>query len=666
MTSDTGVGRSASPTVGGRRVAWPWLVPLAAVGGTIAAVLISLAAVLPAEPELLDPAGPAVRIALPVVKAVFTLAAAATVGALVLAAFVIPPTERAHRLALDLGAGSAFVWTLASAVATVLTFLNLAGSFSPELLVPALAQFLTEVELGQVWLLTTMAASALTILCFVARSPSSVLLTAALAFAALAPLALQGHAAGAGGHIAASSALWLHSAGAAAWVGGLIVLAVAYGWRSGGALADVLRRYSTVALACFVVVAVSGTISAALRLTEVSQLLLTPYGLLLLAKIALLLALGTIGAVHRTRLIARISENPASRRPFWVLVGAEVILMGSATGVATVLARTPTPGPETIATTVAERLTGSPLPPRFGPTALVATWVFDPVWLVVAGFGVAVYLVGVARLRRRRVEWPLSRTTAWLAGMVLLAYVTGGAPGAYATYLFSAHMTVNVALALPLPLLLALGAPAALCIASVQAREDGSRGIREWTLLALESWPGRIATHPAVAALLLATSLVLFSFTRLFGWSVDDPVGHQWMVAHFLIVGFLLAQSILAVDPLPSPASRPMRLVVLAVLAAFSAFFAGVFLSLPTLLLPDWYGVLADEWGVDPLADQRLAGLIVLGGGVLTALLMAVVVVARRSEGDRRDAPIRADRADLVTASEPAGEERSPRANGTS
>ncbi len=61
----------------------------------------------------------------------------------------------------------------------------------------------------------------------------------------------------------------------------------------------------------------------------------------------------------------------------------------------------------------------------------------------------------------------------------------------------------------------------------------------------------RILTNPFVAAALFIGSLWVFYYTDLFRWSLYDHLGHQWMIAHFLITGYLFALSLIGIDPVP-------------------------------------------------------------------------------------------------------------------
>ena len=53
-------------------------------------------------------------------------------------------------------------------------------------------------------------------------------------------------------------------------------------------------------------------------------------------------------------------------------------------------------------------------------------WNFDLIWLLVCAFGIVFYLLGVRRLRKRGDSWPWYRTVLWVAGMLLLFWITNG------------------------------------------------------------------------------------------------------------------------------------------------------------------------------------------------------------------------------------------------
>jgi len=602
-----------------------------------------------AAPFPIQDPGPIARWGLPVAKLLVNLGAAGMIGSLVLAVWALAPSKKEFDVALDIAAASAAVMTVASAATGVLTFLVVTGETLDlgEAFGQKLGLFATSIELGQAWLTTTLVAAAVTVLCFAVRNHTALVFVAALAVFSLVPMAQQGHAAGAAGHNAAVADLGLHLVFAAAWLGGLLTIVLLRNQLEADRLPVVLARYSTVALISFIVVAISGYASAALRIGTWDQLA-TQYGVLVLAKVAALIALGLFGALQRRFLINRIARAEASAtRDFWFLVVIELAFMGLASGVAAALARTATPVTEevgSIARTPAQILTGVPLPPWPEWYRFFTEWNVDLIWLLLCGFGIFFYLAGVWRLRRRGDHWPVYRTVLWVAGLLVLAYITNGGVNVYEEYLFSAHMGAHMALTMAVPVLLVPGAPVTLAARSIHPRKDGSRGGREWILLGVHSRFASIIANPIVAAALFVGSLWVFYYSPLFRWTMTDHIGHEWMIAHFLITGYLFVQSLIGIDPVPYRLPYPFRLVLLLGTMAFHAFFGLAIMSGTGLLLSDWYGAMG--WGTDALADQQLGGGIAWSVGEIPTVALAITVAVQWARSDEKESRRRDRHAD--------------------
>ena len=363
---------------------------------------------------------------------------------------------------------------------------------------------------------------------------------------------------------------------------------------------------------------------------------MSSYGLLLIAKAAILLLLGAFGAWHRLRLIRSIESGTSS---FIRIVGIEVAIMGIALALATALARTAPPiNPKQFeALTPAQILTGDPLPPELTDLGWLTVWDIDIFWLTVSLLGIAVYLNGVRILHSRGDKWPVLRTLSWVAGMLVLLYVTNGAPNAYQEYLFSVHMVGHMMLSMMVPVLLVPGAPVTLLSRAQAPRTDGSKGLREWVLWAVHTPYAWFISQPVVAGLNFALSLVMFYYTPLFRWATEQHLGHQWMIVHFLITGYLFVQSLMGVDPQPHKPPFPVKLMLLIGTMAFHAFFGLGLMNEKTLLLADWFGSMGRTWGDDPLADQAVGGAFAWGVGELPTIIIALVVVYQWSQSDVRE-----------------------------
>ena len=618
------------------RVVGPALLLLVALVSVVAALQFGGGV---APEQIADP-GPVVRFGLPLGKLIVNLGAAGTIGALVLASFGMTRDKPEFSLALDIAAASAAVWAVASAATAFFSFMTiyLQPLSIDDRFGELLAQFLTQNELGQSWLYTMLIAAALTVLCFAVRNQTVVLFMAVGSVMGLIPMALQGHAGGTASHDAATSAIWLHIVFAAIWLGGLLTLIVSSRTLDTGRIVPLLARYSTLAIVSFVVVAASGYVSAEIRVGTLDNLL-TPYGILVLVKVAALGALGLFGLVQRRYLIGRMTTT-GSRKYFWWLVTAEIAFMGLASGVAAALARTATPQLEVAASastgaTPAEILTGAPLPPPVLFANLFTLWNFDLIWLLFCAFGVFFYLAGVWRLRKRGDSWPVLRTVLWVAGMALLFYITNGGVNEYEKYLFSSHMLAHMTLGMMVPVLLVPGAPVTLALRTIRKRDDGSRGPREWIMLATHSKYFDFLSRPVIAAGIFVASLWVFYYSPLFRWATTDHLGHQWMIIHFLLSGYLFVQSLIGIDPSPHKAPYPLRLLVLLATMAFHAFFGLSLMTGTGLLLADWYGSMG--WGLDALADQQAGGGIAWSVGEIPTVALAIAVAIMWSRSDERD-----------------------------
>ncbi|TDN91124.1 cytochrome c oxidase assembly protein [Microbacterium sp. BK668] len=591
-----------------------------------------------AAPLVIGDPGPLVRWGLPTVTLAVNLSAAGLVGALVTALFALRAGEREFDTALDLASISAAIFTLAAAATAFLTFLD---AFNPEVSAAPefgaqLGRFLVETEVGRTWLLTTVAGAALTVLAFAVRGWTATFFVALLALAALVPMGTQGHSGEEANHTAAVMALVLHIIGAAVWLGGLLLLVVVRPVVGPARIATAMSRYSSIALVAFVVVAIAGTVRAAIGIGEWSALA-SPYGALVLVKVAALLAIGVLGAWYRRRLIGGMGQDASTRR-FWSLIALELAFMGIASGAAVALARTPPPTTSALPAvrTPAEILTGAPLPAELTVERWFTVWDVDLLWAFAAGFGIFFYVAGVRRLHRRGDAWPAHRTILWVAGLLLLFWVTSGPVNAYQDYLFSVHMTGHMLLSMAIPVLLVAGAPVTLAARAIRKREDGTRGGREWILWAVHSPVARVLTNPFVAAGLFIGSLWAFYYTDLFRWTLYDHLGHEWMVAHFLLTGYLFALSLIGVDPVPYRLPYPGRLLLLIGVMAMHAFFGIAIMMQSGLMVSEWYGAMGRTWGATPLEDQYVGGGVAWSIGEIPTLILAITVAIQWSRSDDR------------------------------
>lgn len=624
-----------------RRITWV-TAPATLLATAFAAVLIALAVGGGADaPPFIDP-GVVVRYGIPFAGLLVDLSIAGTIGALVVACFALTPGEKAFERAVDVAAAAAGVWTVASGAMAFLLFqsVRISAPTLDDAYGQQLGTFLTEVSAGRAWLTTTLVAAAVTAICFAVRHVGVLAFVTLGTALGVVPIAQQGHAGATADHNIAVSSIWLHIVFAGVWVGGLLTVLLIRPLLDEKRLRVVLSRYSTVALVCFIVVAVSGFVSALIRVGSLDDLA-TGYGVIVIGKVTALIALGLFGAVQRRSVIARVRDAA----PVWfrVLVITEIAFMGIASGLAAALARTAPPVPEVPATaledpTPAEWLTGEPLPPELTAASYLTEWKLDPLWALFAAFFAFFYVAGVWRLKRRGDSWPWYRTLMWLVALATLVWVTNGAPAVYGDVLFSVHMLGHMVLAMVIPVLMVLAAPVTLAARAIERRDDGSRGAREWILWAVQSPYMGVLTNPIVASVIFAGSLWVFYYTDMFRWAVSDHVGHVWMVVHFLMSGYLFALVLVGVDPVKKRPPHAFRLLILLATMAFHAFFGLSIMENAGLMLADWYGAMGRTWGLTPYEDQQWGGGIAWSVGEIPTVMLAIIVAIQWGRTDAREA----------------------------
>lgn len=616
---------------------WLW----AALPAALLACLAGLAFSGAAAPTLIADAGALVRWGRPLVAVAWQLAAAATIGGLGLLLFVLRRPSAAWSTAARAVAVAGPVWAMLLVVDLFFGYANIAGrqiggnNFGDEL-----AFYLTEISSGRAALVAAILAALVAIVMVAVSGYRSALVAAVGALAVLVPIATTGHAAGAANHELGMTGLYLHLLFAALWLGGLAVLTLVAG-RLGPELSAVAGRYSSLALWCFVGVGVSGIANAWIRLGSPAGLG-TRYGVLLLVKIGCFLALGAIGYWHRQRTIPALAPVEGKSLPaaFWRLVAVEVVVMSAVMGVASALSdtRPPIPQEPQEGLSPAAELSQNPVPPAPTFARWFTEWRVDLLFGSVAVLMVVMYLLWVRRLRRRGDAWPLSRTITWVIGAAGFGYVTCGGPAIYGRLLFSAHMLQHMTLVMVLPILFALGAPVTLALRALPVRKDGSRGPREWLLLLVHSRWGHFFSHPVIAAVNFAGSMIVFYYTPLFELALTTHLGHIAMVVHFSLAGYLFVNVLIGVDPGPKRPAYPLRLVLLFATMAFHAFFGIAVITMNSLLAADYFGALGLPWGVDALADQESGGEITWGIGELPSLTIAVALAVGWIRSDRRTA----------------------------
>ena len=170
-------------------------------------------------------------------------------------------------------------------------------------------------------------------------------------------------------------------------------------------------------------------------------------------------------------------------------------------------------------------------------------------------------------------------------------------------YLFSAHMVQHLLFAFVAPPLLLVGTPPWLLRTLI------GRGFRMKVI--------RFLSRPIPALLLFNAAIAAMHWSAVVNLQVDSDVFHLGFHVVLITTGLLMWSVVVAPLPELRPLPEPARMfylflqsVVPTVPASFLTFSSGILYSS--------YAAAPRIWGIDAVADQRIAGLIMkLGGGLL-------------------------------------------------
>ncbi len=620
---------------------WPLAVlVVAAAGIALLGLALPGGGIPDPAPEGLPDPGRLTGVAIPVLGTLVQLCSVAVVGALLVAVLTMHRTGdeltgsgfRAVRGARWFAAawvvvGLAEVWfTVSDQLAVPPGQVDLGTALSYSFQIPQ-----GRTALAQVALVLIVAVASHWVL-----AVREALVVLGIAVAALVPPILTGHAASSGSHDMAVVALLFHVLPVVVWVGGVLAL-----WAHlripGGARLRATRRFSAIAAWCFGLVAVSGVVSALVRVDTLTELVTTGYGAGVIAKTVVLALLGVVAFRVRRWVAAATPDSGSAWRTFVSLTGIELVLMGAAIGFGAALSRTPPPVGEPY-TELAASLLGGPMPPA--PTLLGVLWSFraSGVGLAVVLLGAAAYTVGVVVLRRRGESWSLGRSVAWAVGLLTFGYATVGGLGVYSHVMFSAHMGAHMVLSMIAPIFLVLGAPVNLALRALPgADRPGGQGPRQLLAALLRTRYAAFLAHPAVAALIFVGSLYAVYYTPIFDALMTNHLGHGFMELHFLITGYLFYETLLGSAPVPRRLPHLGRLLLLLVVAPFHAFFSIGLMSMSRIVGEEYYRMLDRSFATDLAHDQYVGGSLSWAMGEVPIVIVALAMLVQWFRTDRRD-----------------------------
>jgi cytochrome c oxidase assembly factor CtaG len=257
------------------------------------------------------------------------------------------------------------------------------------------------------------------------------------------------------------------------------------------------------------------------------------------------------------------------------------------------------------------------------PHDVWSAWNLHPVLLAGLPLTAWAYWRGHASGPRRPIDtW---RARCFTAALVALGLALLSPLDALSGALASAHMVQHLLLLLVAAPLLALSAPSSAILrgSPLALRRASGRWRRR---LRLTHGNLGVLRHPAAVWLLSVGVIWFWHAAGPYDATLDNQPLHVLEHASFLVTAVLFWQVVVGVRG----AARVLG--GLGVLLVFAMAMQSVFLSvLLTFARTPWYSGYAQTtspWGLDPLTDQRLAGVImwIPAGGIYLVVALALLV----------------------------------------
>ena len=228
------------------------------------------------------------------------------------------------------------------------------------------------------------------------------------------------------------------------------------------------------------------------------------------------------------------------------------------------------------------------------PDLTLGSWSFEPTSLLLIALAAGLY--GGALVRQRTfepIEW--WRPLCFASGLAVI-FIALSSPldlGAD-EYLLSLHMVQHALLGTIAPPLLILG-------------------VTPWMARTLSQTPGvgraMLLTHPVPAGILFVFNMWFWHIPPIYNEAVDVLAVHIVMHIAFITTGLLYWWPVIQRWPAQIRMSTGVKIAYLVLTGHPMVLLAALFFATPDALYPHYEGT-RQLWGLSPLEDQQLAGLV--------------------------------------------------------
>lgn len=252
--------------------------------------------------------------------------------------------------------------------------------------------------------------------------------------------------------------------------------------------------------------------------------------------------------------------------------------------------------------------------------------------LVAVAYGYGLYRI---RSQQANHPWPFWHGCAFYAGLLVLAISMLSPIDTFNDELFFVHMIQHLLMALAGVPLILLGRPVQLAFRAMPrpwAKELGQRFLKP------KAVRGGLAalSVPIVVAVIYNANLVFWHVPYLYELALSSEPVHYVMHMMFIGTAFLFWWPI--IDPMPRhhKYSTGMTLAQIG-FAMLAGKILGALITFSTTPIYDSYVEADRVWGISPLVDQQLSGLVMLVGAfIIYAVTFFVLLTRALLRADRR------------------------------
>jgi putative membrane protein len=280
------------------------------------------------------------------------------------------------------------------------------------------------------------------------------------------------------------------------------------------------------------------------------------------------------------------------------------------------------------------------------PHDLWRAWTFEPVTVALLAISGWMYGRGLTRMwHAAGVGRGVRRLDAWAfgTGWVLLAIALLSPLHALGAVLFSAHMVQHELLMTIATPLVVLGKPLIPFVWALSPRWRRITG--HWAASRVIATPWRVITHPASAFFIHAAAIWLWHLPSLYDSTVTSEIMHAAQHVSFIATALLFWWVVLW----PSPArggALPSIGLLFGTLLHTGAL--GAALTLASRLIYSAYAATTGPWGLTPIEDQQVGGLIMWVPGGVAYVIGALALVVRLFQESERHMASRESERDAV------------------